>query len=313
MTDKKIAVVMGGPSSEREVSLRTGGAIADALEKKGYDITRMDLSPETFPQDLIDKKIEIVFNAVHGLYGEDGRMQGMLDMLKIPYTGSGVEANVLAMDKIISKQMFILEDIPTPRSIVLSKTLPIEELKEKTEKFTLPVMLKPPDQGSTIGMSKVSGIDELEGALKTAFEYSDKVLAEEFIEGREFTVAVLKYKGQIEALPVIEIRPHSGAYDYHSKYTAGATTYLVPAPIDEEITAAMQAYSKKMFDLFGCQGVARVDFMMDDKNNLYALELNTVPGMTATSLVPKAAAAVGISFEDLCERILDSAFDKCFD
>lgn len=310
MKSKKIAIVMGGPSAEREVSLNTGGAIADALEKLGYDITRIDLLPEKLPEVLKEKGIEVVFNAVHGLHGEDGRMQGMLDMLGVPYTGSGVEANVLAMDKVISKQMFILEDIPTPRSIVLAKTLPMDALKEKIESFALPVMVKPPEQGSTIGMSKVSVMEELEDALNTAFEYSDKVLIEEFITGREFTVSVLKYRGNTEALPVIEIRPHSGAYDYHSKYTKGATTYIVPAEIDDKTTKLMQEYSCKIFELFGCKGVARVDFMMDSKGELFALEINTVPGMTATSLVPKAAGAMGMSFEEVCERILASAFEK---
>ena len=307
MKDKTIAVVMGGPSPEREVSLNTGNAILQALLQKGYKAKAIDLLPEKFADQLKENGIEIVFNAVHGLYGEDGRMQGFLDMLGIPYTGSGVEANALAMDKIISKQMFHLENIPTPRYIVVKKDMPLEQQVKMVKDFGLPAIIKPPDQGSTIGVTKVSKENQIREALEEAFKFNSNILVEEFICGREFTVSVLAEKDGVRSLPVIEIAPHSGSYDYHSKYTVGATTYTVPAQIDEKTTRAMQEYSRKIFELFGCKGVARVDYMMDADNNVYALEINTVPGMTATSLVPKAAGAEGLCFPDLCEKILFSA------
>lgn len=304
MKDKTIAVVMGGPSKEREISLNTGNAIYEALLEKGYKVKAIDLVPDKFAEQLKDNEVDIVFNAVHGLYGEDGRMQGFLDMLGIPYTGSGVEANALAMDKVISKQMFHLEDIPTPRYVVVKKSMAEEVQINLVESLGFPSIIKPSEQGSTIGVTKVTERTQIKDALSLAFVYGDNILVEEFISGREFTVSVLAEKTGARALPVIEITPHSGAYDYHSKYTVGATTYTVPAQVDMKTAAFMQDYSVKIFELFGCRGVARVDYMMDSENNFYALEINTVPGMTATSLVPKAAASEGVSFPDLCEKIL---------
>ena len=222
MKDKNIAVVMGGPSAERDVSINTGNAIFQALLQKGYRVTTIDLLPAQFAEQLKENNVEIVFNAVHGLYGEDGRMQGFLDMLGIPYTGSGVETNALAMDKIISKQLFHLENIPTPRYIVVKKNMPEDEQIKAVEAFGLPVIVKPPDQGSTIGVVKVKEKKEIKAALAEGFRFGNSVLVEELITGREFTAALLGEATGVRALPVIEINPHSGYYDYHSKYTAGA-------------------------------------------------------------------------------------------
>lgn len=303
MKDKKIAVVLGGPSAEREVSLRTGAAIHKALVARGYNAVIIDLEPANFAKQLADNNIDVVFNAVHGLYGEDGCMQGQLEMMGVKYTGSGVMASSVAMDKILSKRIFMASDIPTPDFMILEKSDTSACIAAILARFSLPVVIKPPAQGSSVGVEIVKNQADLEKSLLNAFKYADELLVEEFISGRELTVAVLKSEGKIQALPLIEIAPHSGVYDYTSKYTVGATQYLVPAPVDEEVTLKVQKMAEQVFSILGCGGVARADIMLSG-NQAYVLEINTVPGMTETSLVPKAAAAVGMSFEDLCEKIL---------
>lgn len=304
MKSKKIAVVLGGPSAEREVSLRTGEAIYKALLSKGYNVVKIDLDPKNFTKQLQDNNIEIVFNAIHGLYGEDGCMQGHLDMLGIKYTGSGMLASAVAMDKIVSKRIFLACGILTPKFLILPKNDLQLCAQEITEQFNLPVVIKPPAQGSSVGVQIVYTLDTLEAALTEAFKYADELLVEEFIKGRELTISVLKIDGKIQALPIIEIIPNSGVYDYGSKYTVGATQYIVPAQISREITLKLQQAAIEAFTAIGCAGVARADAILDEHGQGYILELNTVPGMTETSLVPKAAKAVGLSFEDLCEKLL---------
>lgn len=304
MKTKKVAVVMGGPSSEREVSLRTGQAILQALQSKGYQAMGLELNPAQFVDDIRQEKVDIVFNAVHGKFGEDGMLQGTLEMLGIPYTGSGVLASAIAMDKSISKRLFLSSGIPTPRSQVFNKYSDGEEVAAAIlADFTIPVVVKSSAQGSSIGVTIVDKAEKLSAAVKEAFAYSDNLVVEEFIDGREVTIAVWGNKNPA-ALPVIEIVPHSGCYDYHSKYTSGATDYIVPAPLEELAVEKLQKVAVQAFNLLGCRGIARVDIMLDKANQPYVLEVNTIPGMTATSLVPKAAAASGISFADLCERLL---------
>ena len=310
MKDKVIAVVMGGPSAEREVSLRTGKAISKALQEKGYKIVDIDLVPEKFAEQLKEAQAEVVFNAIHGLYGEDGKIQGFLDMLGIPYTGSDVEACAISMDKHVTKQLFSLASIPSPKGIFLDKNGDMNNCLHLVKELNLPIIVKPNSQGSTIGVTVVKKLEEVEEALKLAFEYSDAVLIEEFIQGKEYTVAVMLDKDGIRVFPAIEIVPHSGAYDYKSKYTVGATTYICPAELDDKLKEQLKEYAYKAFSLLKCQGVARVDYMIDSKGNVFVLEINTVPGMTETSLVPKAALVEGIDFGELCERILFSAESK---
>ncbi|MEG1727869.1 MAG: D-alanine--D-alanine ligase [Acidaminococcaceae bacterium] len=300
----KIAVVMGGPSAEREISLVTGAAIAQALREKNYEVETIDLEPKNFAQQLADSKAQVVFNAVHGLYGEDGRLQSVLEMLDVPYTGSGVLASALAMDKVASKRIFQAAGIPTPRALIFTAGEQAVAKQDILQKFQLPVVVKPASQGSSIGVVIVKEAAELQAALQTAFSYCNSIVVEEFIQGKEITVALLATADAIHAFPVINIVPHSGTYDFKSKYTKGETEYLVPAPLDEKTTAAVQAVASAAYKIIGCQGVARADMMLDAENKAYVLELNTVPGMTATSLVPKAAGAEGISFPDLCEKIL---------
>lgn len=304
MKNEKIAIVLGGPSKEREVSLRTGEAIYQALQAKKYDVVKIDLQPEIFAKQLQENNISVVFNAVHGLFGEDGCMQGLLDMLGIKYTGSGVLASALAMDKIMSKRIFLAENILTPQFLIVNKQDINACCQEILEKFSLPVVVKPPAQGSSIGVEVVKSEADLAVALVGAFEYAEEVLIEEFIEGREITVGVAAIDDALQALPIVEIVPNSGVYDYHSKYTVGATTYIVPAAIQDDITLNIQEIAKKAFAAMGCRGVARADFILTKTGKPYILELNTTPGMTATSLVPKAAKAIGLEFPELCEKIL---------
>lgn len=302
-----VAVVMGGPSAEREVSLNTGAAIANALREYGYtNVVEIGLDPRNFGKQLAESKAEVVFNAVHGLYGEDGRLQTLLEIREMPYTGSGMIASVSCMDKVITKRMLRDAGISTPACLIVNKKE--SGIKEKImQRFRLPVVIKPASQGSSIGVEIVKEEKQLDEALANAFKYSRDILVEEFIGGKELTVSMMQKDGEVVALPVIHIAPHSGTYDYHSKYTKGATEYICPADLDEETTKKVQEISKQAYEVLGCSGVARADVMLDEEGNGYVLEINTVPGMTATSLVPKAAAAAGISFPELCNIILQSA------
>jgi D-alanine-D-alanine ligase len=295
---KKIAVMMGGLSREREISLKTGKAIQKALTEKGYTVLPIDVKDD-IAEKLIKEKIECAFLALHGKFGEDGTIQGMLELMRIPYTGSGVLASALAMHKIMSKKFFLCEKVPTPRFQGLKRE---EITKDPPRKISLPmpVVVKPAREGSTIGISIVRKDEELGPALKKAGEYDEEILIEEFMKGREITVGILENI----PLPIIEIVPKSGFYDYHSKYTKGETQYILPARIPREKYLYAQEISLKAFQILDCSGVARVDLMTDENENPYVIDVNTMPGMTETSLLPKAANYAGISFGDLAERIL---------
>ena len=305
MKDKHIIVLMGGPSAEAEVSRRTGAAIAEALITKGYHVSTLELNPRTVLQDIENLKGDVVFNAIHGRYGEDGALQGLLEMAEIPYTGSGIMAHSVGMNKKVSKDVFKGAQIPTAESVSYNGNLQSNEdiIKDIEAKFSLPVVLKPATQGSSIGVTIVKEQGQLAKAVTEALTYDPILVVEQYLNGREFTVSVLDGK----ALAIIEIRPHSGEYDYTSKYTAGATDYLVPAPISDTMTKEMQAIGELVYREVQASGAIRVDVMTDDKDNMYVLEYNTIPGMTATSLVPKAAREVGIDFPELCEKILLTA------
>lgn len=305
MKDKHIIVLMGGPSAEAEVSRRTGAAIAEALITKGYHVSTLELNPRTVLQDIENLKGDVVFNAIHGRYGEDGALQGLLEMAEIPYTGSGIMAHSVGMNKKVSKDVFKGAQIPTAESVSYNGNLQSKEdiIKDIEAKFSLPVVLKPATQGSSIGVTIVKEQGQLAKAVTDALTYDPILVVEQYLNGREFTVSVLDGK----ALAIIEIIPHSGEYDYTSKYTAGATDYLVPAPISDTMTKEMQAIGELVYREVQASGAIRVDVMTDDKDNMYVLEYNTIPGMTATSLVPKAAREVGIDFPELCEKILLTA------
>jgi D-alanine-D-alanine ligase len=295
---KKVAVMMGGLSREREISLKTGKAIQKALTEKGYTVIPIDVGND-IAEKLVKEKIEWAFLALHGRFGEDGTIQGMLELMRIPYTGSGVLASALAMHKIMTKKFFLCEKIPTPRFEVFHREEITKDLPKKNS-LPLPVVVKPAREGSTIGISIVQKDEELGPALKKAGEYDEEILVEEFMKGREITVGILENI----PLPIIEIVPKSGFYDYYSKYTKGETQYILPARIPREKYLYAQEISLKAFQILDCSGVARVDLMTDENENPYVIDVNTMPGMTETSLLPKAASYAGIPFGDLVERIL---------
>nr|WP_245960384.1 D-alanine--D-alanine ligase [Hydrogenivirga caldilitoris] len=282
---------MGGRSSEREVSLKTGSAVATALRELGHEVFELDLTPD-LPCKLLELKPDKVFIALHGPYGEDGRVQGLLDIMGIPYTGSGVLGSAIAMDKEITKRLLSSEGIPTPPWTCVKRggSVPNWSL--------FPAVVKPADQGSSVGLSVVYTQDELEKAVKELFELTDKVLVESFVEGRDMTVGILKDK----ALPVIEIRPKKGIYDYESKYTKGATEYVFLE--DEALSEELQDMALRVHNLLQLRDFSRVDFRVDREGKPYVLEVNTVPGMTELSLFPMACKRAGIDFKEMLVIIL---------
>jgi D-alanine-D-alanine ligase len=301
----RIGVIAGGVSSEREISLLTGENIYRSLLKSGYDAILIDLKND-FLNDI--KKINLAFLALHGRYGEDGTIQGLMELMKIPYTGSGVLGSAIAINKILTKKILKCENVLTPQYAVLdidSKKNPAGTGLFIGEKPSYPVIVKPNCEGSTIGVNIVGSDEQLKHAIEDASKYDNKILIEKYISGRELTVSVIG-KDPI-ALPIIEIKPSSGFYDYESKYTKGMTEYIIPAELNSELSLHISETAVKCHKVLECSGISRVDFMLDGQNDAYAFELNTMPGMTATSLVPKAAGAAGIDFDLLVEIILDSA------
>jgi len=287
---------MGGVSHEREISLKTGAAILKALQEGGYHAVGIDVSADIVKR-LLEERIDAAFIALHGRWGEDGTVQGLLELLRVPYTGSGVLASALAMHKIKAKEIFLFQGIPTPEFITL------QEGGLEEPPFPPPWVVKPASEGSTIGVGIVTDREGLEKAIRTAQGYDQQVLVEQFIEGKELTVGILKG----EPLPVIEIAPRGGFYDYEAKYSPGMTEYLCPAPISEGKQKEVQGVSLRAYHALGCRGCARVDLRLSEGGEAFVIEVNTVPGMTETSLVPKAAAHVGISFPHLVEVILEEA------
>lgn len=298
-----IGVICGGISSEREISLKTGEGIYNALVNNGYNAKLIDFKGDNIS---VFSDIDIAFLALHGKYGEDGSVQGILELFKIPYTGSGILASSLAIDKIFSKKFFVFEKIPTPEYIEINSVsnMDINKIKNEIKKdIGYPLVVKPSREGSTIGITIVENENEFESAVNFARIYDNRILIEKFISGRLLTVSIIGDKPI--ALPIIEIKPKSGFYDFKSKYTVGLTEYIIPACLDDETESKVKELSLKAHNNLGCYGVSRVDLILDKNMVPYVLEINTMPGMTETSLVPKAAAAVGISFEKLVEIILN--------
>ncbi|WP_273023369.1 D-alanine--D-alanine ligase [Rheinheimera sp.] len=296
----KVAVMFGGTSAEREVSLRSGNAVLKALQAGGVDAFAFDPQSQSLAQ-LADSGAQRVFIVLHGRGGEDGTVQGALQQLQLPYTGSGVLGSALAMDKIRCKWLFQAQQLPTaPFAVVHSNDTDFAGLLAG---LGGKVMVKPANEGSSIGMSAASTAEELEQAIHAALKYDSEILVERWINGREFTVAILNG----EVLPVVEMRTPRAFYDYEAKYQANSTEYLCPAPLSAEQTAAMQHTALKAFNAVGASGWGRVDIMLDQSGQHYLLEVNTVPGMTEKSLVPMAAKAAGLSFNDLVLAILTQA------
>ena len=308
MNQDKIIVVMGGPSSEAVVSRQSGAAVLQALQSAGCNAEGMEFVPETFSADVQASGAKFVFNAMHGKFGEDGLVQAALELLGIPYTGSGVLASALTMDKAAVKRFFLAEGISTPHSRTYRKQdMRRYLIGEIRGEFSLPVVVKAATQGSSIGVFIVEQADQLQEALQEAFRYSDEALVEEFIDGKELTVAVWGDERHYEALPIIEITTASGRYDYDSKYTKGASTHIIPARIPEATAARVREMALQIFGICGCRGVARIDMMLGADGTPYVIDVNSVPGMTELSLVPDAAKANGVAFPAFCMRLLELA------
>lgn len=300
----KVAVLMGGRSSEREVSLMSGAGVLEALRARGVDAHRFDPAERPL-EDLVREGFDRVFITLHGRYGEDGTVQGALELLGIPYTGSGVMASSVGMDKVCTKRLWSTHDLPTPGFAVARSA---DDVRAAAARFGLPLAVKPSREGSTIGFTKVESTDQCEAAWALASRHDDDVLCEQFIDGRELTVPVLGSGAQARALPVIEIIAPAGNYDYQNKYFRDDTRYECPAALPAELASRIQALSVAAFHAIGCEGWARVDVMLRRADDApYLLEINTSPGMTSHSLVPMGARAIGVSYEDLCLQVLASA------
>ncbi|MBQ5414519.1 MAG: D-alanine--D-alanine ligase [Schwartzia sp.] len=309
--NQKIVVVMGGPSSEAEVSRRTGKAVLDALTSEGCNAVGLEFDPKNFAEDIKTCAPDVVFNAVHGAFGEDGRIQAVLELLGIPYTGSGVLASAVTMDKTAAKRLMLGEGISTPRSHIYRAVDRARDIAgEIAGEFSFPVVIKAASQGSSIGVVIVEEKDAIESALEECFRYGDDILVEEFISGKEITVAVLGDDKEQTILPIIEITTTSGRYDYESKYTKGASEHIIPARISGEEKKKAEEAAKACFCACSCRGVARFDMMLSADGTPFVIDINTVPGMTETSLVPDAARAVGISFGELCKKLVAMALEK---
>ena len=299
----KVAVLFGGRSAEREISIRSGSGVLGALRRQGVDAHPFD--PAERPMDDLRREgFERAFIALHGRYGEDGTVQGALELLGIPYTGSGVMASAIAMDKVFTKRVWLTHDLPTPRFEVVRRG---DVLRELPDRLGLPLIVKPPHEGSTIGVSKVAGYSDIQQAFELAVKYDDVVLVEQFVEGREITVAILGEGENARALPAIEIQAPGGNYDYHNKYFGEETRYLCPAPLADDVAAHVQAISLAAFRALECEGWARVDLIVDREQRPWLLEINTSPGMTDHSLVPMAARAQGLSYDELVLSVLAGA------
>ena len=326
----KIVVICGGFSPEREVSLASGSAVASALQDAGHDVSIADpllgaeqqppeselykTKPGTEPPELettnqakaiemlsspLIKEAELAFLTLHGTFGEDGTIQALLDSAGLKYTGSNVLASALAMDKDLSKKLFIEAGVP-----VLEWTMVRDgQMFYSDSDMDFPMIVKPNDQGSTVGFSIVHSSEELDKAAAKAAKYSSHVMVEKYVDGRELTVTILDK----QSLPIIEIKPKSKVYNYKSKYTPGMTEYVCPADLPEQLEVGVQLAALKAFNALGCRHYGRADFLLDSDDRFYCLEVNTLPGLTETSLVPKAAEAVGLSFQDLVEKIVELA------
>jgi D-alanine-D-alanine ligase len=309
MKKLRLALLSGGKSSEREVSLKSGGQVFAALDKAKYDIKRYD--PQTDLNQLIADapNLDIALIIMHGRWGEDGTIQGLLDLLELPYQGSGVMASAVAMNKEVSKMLYLQAGLQVPREIFYSRHDAIDPAIVEAA-VGLPAIIKPVNEGSSIGITVAHSREQIMDGIQHALIYDHRVLVEEFITGLEVTAAILG-NDDLQAMPLVEIIPGESYhfFDHEAKYTAGATKEIVPARLSPEMTARVQGYGLKAHRALGCRGYSRTDFIIRD-NDIYVLETNTIPGMTATSLFPQAAAAAGLEFPTLLDRLVELALEK---
>ena len=303
-----VALLSGGISSEREVSLNSGNQVYEALDKEKYDVRRYDPKSD-LPRLVAEaQEIDAALIILHGPYGEDGTVQGMLDLLDIPYQGSGVMGSAVAMNKVVSKQLYEKAGLPILPYIAI-KTKASFNTDDIAARLGLPVVIKPVQCGSSVGMSIVRNVDDLEEAIQKAFAYDSEVMVETYVDGIEVTGGVLGNDNP-DALPLIEIIPDKSHefFDYEAKYTPGVTKEICPARIDDQLTSKAQAYAVMAHEVLGCRGYSRTDMMLKDRD-LFVLETNTIPGMTVTSLFPQAAAAAGLPFGKLMDRLIELSLE----
>lgn len=301
MQSRKIGVLLGGLSSEREVSLRTGEAVLAALRERGHDVIPVYVDRDV-DVALRQERVDVAFIALHGRWGEDGCIQGLLETLGIPYTGSDVLSSALAMNKSRSKELFRLHNLPTPAYYTLTATDAVD-VPGMHGDFGFPCIVKPVCEGSSVGVTICHSMADLAPAVELALSFDHEILVERFIVGKEISVAIVDER----AIGAVEIAPRDGFYDYANKYTKGATDYFVPPRLSPERYRGVLAQAQRAHAALGCRGATRVDMMVSDAGNEFVLEVNTVPGLTPTSLLPKIADAAGISFGELCELVLASA------
>jgi D-alanine-D-alanine ligase len=311
LTNVRIGVLMGGRSSERDISLKTGRAVYQALIRRGYDAVAIDIT-DRLPRDLEDQKVAIAFLSLHGPGGEDGAVQGFLETMGIPYTGSGIRASAVGMHKAATKMLLAAHGIPLPTGTVVRECdRPSLAKVLRQTKLRLPIVVKPVSQGSTIGVTIIRHSRQWKEALTLAHRYDPEAMVESYIPGHEATVSILGTAAEgPKVLPAIEIVASDGFYDFAAKYQKGRTRYLCPAPLPPKVVHHISELARRTYEVLGCEGAARVDFRITPRGRPYVLEINTVPGMTETSLLPMAAAQVGIAYDDLVEQILQSALDR---
>lgn len=302
---RRIGILMGGPSSEREISLKSGKAVFDVFTDLGLDVVAIDIKTDKVKENvelIKSKKIDCAFIALHGRFGEDGQIQEILDKLNIPYTGSGVRASKLAMDKIASRRIFEDNKLSVPRYHVLEKES-YHKAAISVDGLKMPWVVKPASHGSSIGLSIIDKHEDSGAAIDAAFSFDERIIIEEYIPGRELTVGILEER----ALSVIEIVPKHTFFDYEAKYKSGLTDYIIPAPLDEDTRDKVKKAALSAHRLLGCFGFSRVDIILSHDNLPFVLEVNTIPGLTSTSLLPKAARLEGVEFGELCLKMIKLA------
>jgi len=303
----RVAVLMGGRSAERKVSLNTGAQVSEALAESGFDVVEIDTGDDEFVSELSRIEAAVAFICLHGRFGEDGTVQGLCELLELPYVGSGVLASALAMDKVMSKHFFRLAEIPTPEYVVLNRGDDVDTA-DIVRALGAKTVVKPANEGSAIGVTIAHDPVELPAAVGLAFKYDRTVLVEEFVAGVEVTVGVLGNDHPM-ALPTLEIVPEHEFYDYDSKYLPGMSRHIIPARVSEQARAECERLALEAHDVLGCRGMSRSDLIVTQDGECLLLETNTIPGMTKTSLLPDAARAAGIEFPQLCQRLVELALE----
>ena len=305
--DIRVAVLMGGRSAEREVSLNSGAQVSEALSSAGFDVVVIDTGDDEFVVQLAGAGAHVVFICLHGRYGEDGTVQGLCELLELPYVGSGVLASALAIDKVKSKQFFAFAGLQSPDYVVLERHH-LFDINEVVDALGEKTVVKPANEGSSVGMTIVHEAAELPEAIEKAFAYDRAVLVERFVAGTEVTVAVIGNE-EAAALPTLQIEPVHEFYDYDSKYVAGMSRHIIPADVSPAAREECQRLAEAAHKLLGCRGISRADTIVDADGEVWLLEVNTIPGMTKTSLVPDAARAAGIEFPELCRTLVELALE----